>query len=85
MFINLVITATSGPPECLFSKSGLILTELRNRLNPAKLDQLRFYGQTWTINFLIILKLVNLKLFLYFLAISLLFKFNYCKFNLYVL
>ena len=40
--VILVFTAISVPSECLFSKSGLILTELRNRLNPEKLDKLTF-------------------------------------------
>ena len=38
----LAITATSVPSECLFSKAGLIETDLRNRLNPSRLEQLTF-------------------------------------------
>ena len=51
--VILVITATSVTSECLYSASGLILTELRNRLKPTKLDSLRFYGH--------LVYLINLK------------------------
>ncbi|XP_065681569.1 zinc finger BED domain-containing protein 4-like [Hydra vulgaris] len=36
------VPATSGPSECLFSSTGLIDTELRNRLAPRILKQLVF-------------------------------------------
>ena len=38
----LCITATSVPSECLFSKAGLIETDLRNILNPSRLGQITF-------------------------------------------
>ena len=38
------------PSEWLFSKSGIIQTELCNKLNPAKLDQLTFKSNINMIN-----------------------------------
>ena len=36
------VPATSVPSECLFSRSGLICTRLRNRLGPKTLENLVF-------------------------------------------
>ncbi|CAK1597436.1 unnamed protein product [Parnassius mnemosyne] len=38
----LCIPATSVPSECLFSKTGILCNDRRNRLAPKKVDQILF-------------------------------------------
>lgn len=40
----LAITATSVPSERIFSKAGIIKSDLRNRLTPTRLNMLLFFG-----------------------------------------
>lgn len=54
MLTNLVrrlfcIPATSVPAECLFSKAGIIQSELRNRLNPDLLEYYCFLSHNQTL------------------------------------
>ena len=43
----LAVPASSGPSERVFSQSGLVMTQRRNRLKPERLETLMFLKGSW--------------------------------------
>jgi len=58
----LCIPATSAPSERLFSDTGLVITEKRNRLDGENVNQLVFLNKNWSIVELIITNMKQKKI-----------------------